>query len=258
MDLENKYGTLEIQRGLLVLLKEFDSFCLKEGIQYSVAGGTMLGTIRHKGFIPWDDDLDVILTRDNYDKLKLCIHSEGRLQFVDAEDTDLWVSRVHLLDGKKAVQDVTLDLLILDNAPENPLKDKMLWFKSLLFQGMLKTRPTTNRGSLFMRFCSVLSWIIGRPFSTHTIMRWYHKTASRYNNIITTNMAIWMDQYSALWKRYPSNMVKRTVRLPFEDITVSAFADYDTYLRIAYGDSYMIPPKESERVPLHVSIKRPS
>ena len=217
MDLENQYGTLEIQRNLLVLLKEFDSFCQQEGIQYSVSSGTLLGAVRHKGFIPWDDDLDVNITRDNYNKLKSCISQRGKLQFVDAEETQLWISRIHLLNGTDAVKDATLDLLILDNAPDNSFKDKMQLFRALLLQGMLKKKPTMDKGSLLMRLCSFVSWLIGLPFSNHTKMRWYHKIAQRYNSRHTKNKAIWMDQYKALWYRYPREIVERTIRLPFEN-----------------------------------------
>ncbi len=256
MDSENKYGTLEIQRNLLVLLKEFDSFCQKEGIQYSVSSGTLLGAIRHKGFIPWDDDLDVNITRENYNKLKQCISKGCKLQFVDAEDTQLWISRIHLLDGDVAIKDATLDLLILDNAPDNHFKDRIQLFKSLLFQGMLKKRPTTSKGSVAMRLCSVASWLCGIPFSNHTVLRWYHKNSQRYNDRLTRNKAIWMDQYKALWFRYPLEVVGRTIRIPFEDIEVSGWAEYDKYLRIAFGDNYMTPPIESERVPMHTSVKQ--
>lgn len=255
MDLENKYGTLEIQRNLLKLLYEFDSFCQKEGIQYSVSSGTLLGAVRHKGFIPWDDDLDVNITRENYNKLKQRITEGSSLQFVDAEDTQLWISRIHLLNGVDAVQDATLDLLILDNAPDDPIKDKIQLYHSLMLQGMLKKRPTINKGSGLLRLCSIASWLVGLPFSSHIKMQWYHNLAQRYNNIETKNKAIWMDQFKALWYRYPRKVVEKTIRLPFENIEVSGWAEYDNYLRIAFGNDYMTPPKESERVPLHTNIQ---
>lgn len=256
MDLENKYGTLEIQRNLLILLKEFDSFCQKEGIQYSISSGTLLGAIRHKGFIPWDDDLDVNITRDNYNKLRTSLmNNETRLQFVDAENEEFWVSRIRLLDGSDIVQDIKLDLLILDNAPDEPMKDRFLLFCSLMLQGMLKPSPVIDKGSFFLRFCSVVSWLIGVPFSKHRKLCWYHRIAQRYNNKITKNKAIWMDQYKALWYRYPNDVVEKTIRLPFEDTEVDGWAEYDKYLRIIFGENYMTPPVESERVPIHISIK---
>ena len=69
MDLENKYGTLEIQKELLLLLQEVHNFCVSNDITYSIAYGSLLGAVRHKGFIPWDDDLDIMVDRENYKKI---------------------------------------------------------------------------------------------------------------------------------------------------------------------------------------------
>ena len=61
---------LKLQKCLLFILKDFDSFCERNGLRYSITGGTLLGKIRHNGFIPWDDDFDIIMPREDYDKLK--------------------------------------------------------------------------------------------------------------------------------------------------------------------------------------------
>jgi lipopolysaccharide cholinephosphotransferase len=65
-----------IQRQILKIVEEFDAFCRKHNIEYCMGGGTLLGAVRHQGFIPWDDDFDVYMTRDNMEQLIRCWHSE--------------------------------------------------------------------------------------------------------------------------------------------------------------------------------------
>lgn len=60
MDVNNEYGTLEVQKYLLEVMKYVDTFCREHNIKYSLDAGTLLGAVRHKGFIPWDDDIDIV------------------------------------------------------------------------------------------------------------------------------------------------------------------------------------------------------
>ena len=87
MDIENKYGTLKVQQRLLQLLKTFDALCKKNNIVYSVSSGTMLGTIRHQGFIPWDDDVDITIERKYYNRLMAAVQESPTL----VSDKDLWL-----------------------------------------------------------------------------------------------------------------------------------------------------------------------
>ena len=96
MDVENKYGTLAIQMELLKLLKAFDAFCQQFGVKYTLSGGSLLGAVRHKGFIPWDDDIDCIVDRNNFNKLCDVIKDNKTLQFERWTKDTLWIGRVRL------------------------------------------------------------------------------------------------------------------------------------------------------------------
>ena len=96
MDIDNKYGTLDIQKKLMSLMKVFHKFCVENDIKYSLDWGTLLGAIRHKGFIPWDDDLDVMMDRNNYNKLLRLIKTEEKLVFDNKNILTYWIGRVRL------------------------------------------------------------------------------------------------------------------------------------------------------------------
>ena len=125
---------LDEQTGLLTLLKEFDSICKKNNITYFLEGGSLLGAVRHKGFLPWDDDIDLCITRAEFKKLLAVIDKDlpaGRelycyerypeylretVKYTNLTSTVLF--RNHILDGLAAGQHI--DLFILDPAPNDP------------------------------------------------------------------------------------------------------------------------------------------
>ena len=76
-DLVDKYGFLEIQDIILGMMVDLDRFCSDHGIDYCLMGGSALGAKRHGGFIPWDDDLDIFMTPDNYEKFRDCYYEYG-------------------------------------------------------------------------------------------------------------------------------------------------------------------------------------
>ena len=73
----SEVGMEELHKHLLILLKDFHQLCMDNDIKYSLHGGTLLGAIREKGFIPWDDDLDVTMTRPEYEKFKYFMQNNG-------------------------------------------------------------------------------------------------------------------------------------------------------------------------------------
>ena len=157
MDLENKYGTLEIQKGLLVLLGEFDDFCRKEQIEYSLDSGSLLGAVRHKGFIPWDDDLDVVMNLENYTKLVCCMLEGGANTLVIERNTkdSLWVDRIRLrVEYGDGEHKPTLDVFIFDHVPNNKYLAKLKLLTLFVLQGMMKSNLSLKKGNGFQKVCT--------------------------------------------------------------------------------------------------------
>lgn len=250
MDAENKYGTLGAQKGLLELLKEFHSFCLQNNIKYSLAYGSLLGAIRHKGFIPWDDDLDVFVDRANYDKLVRALKHSDDLQVEMDSVTSLWVDRVRRQVTSNGKYKPTLDILVLDNIPASGFKRKYKLLLILMLQGMIKPSPSFDKGSVVLKICSVATFVMGKFFPIGLKKRWYRKASQIGNSKKTSQIANYNGEYKDLTRCYPSDMMEHIIEYDFEDTKAYILEDYDMCLTTQFGD-YMIPPKESERKPNH-------
>ena len=250
MDITNQYGTLEIQHQLLDLLKSFDAFCLREGIKYSVSSGTLLGAIRHKGFIPWDDDLDIIVERADYKLLSKLLPSDD-LIIEKNEDVILWIDRVRLKNGQSVNGQLPiLDVFILDNCPDNGFvsRGKILLMK--LLQGMMKSHPQYDTYSFSYKILAFVTYCLGRSFPDKWLVGLYHRFSSIGNGKKTQYKSLYNDSFTGLSIKYPSDIMSSTTRMQFEDFEVPVMSGYDRYLTIIYGD-YMTPPQLKDRKPSH-------
>lgn len=254
MDINNEYGVLQVQKELLELLKEFDHFCIANHIEYSVIGGSLLGTIRHKGFIPWDDDLDIIVDRNNYTKLKAGL-PQGRLEIDTGTTSSLWVDRIKLKSNKSSTgYPPIIDLFILDNYPVNPIVAGLKYSIIAILQGMIKIKPNFSAYSIGTKVISFILWGLGAPFSIKFKLRLYHLVSTWGNKDCSQYKCIYNDQYYLLRQKYPASIMNTLLRLPFEDIEVYSIKNYDEYLTQIFGD-YMRLPDEEDRRPIHQDIK---
>ncbi len=252
MDWENEYGTLEIQKALLVLLKEFDAFCQEERVKYSLDSGSLLGAVRHKGFIPWDDDLDVVMDRDNYNKLISIIGNSEKLSIERITEDTLWTDRIRMkTTDYHGSYKPTLDVFIFDPVPKNKIAAKFKLLMIFMLQGMIKYHLSMKKGNIVMKMCSFVTWLIGRPFSHKTKYQWYNKVSSWGNKKKCSQGSCYNYPYSGIGLKFDSDLLVDIIRLPFEDTEVSGIKKYDHFLTTIYGD-YMTPPKVSDRIPKHL------
>lgn len=250
----------EIQQIELNILIFFDEFCRKYDIEYSLFGGTLLGAVRHKGFIPWDDDIDVCMSRPNYEKFKLKMKTElfpKHYQLLCENQKGYLYPFCKMIDTRTLVMErgvnslglygVWIDIFPLDGIPENEKKRKILFIRSSFW---IKMHYFSKCNSIFIgdkflkKIIKVPFVIISRFFGTKLCTDKILSLCKKYNYMtmkLCTHIA-WETKFFCLKKKEFENIIY----LLFENHYFQAISNWDQYLKMRYG-SYMEMPPEEER-----------
>lgn len=247
MDIENKYGALEYQQITLAMMKDIHRFLMSEGIKYSLCGGSLLGAIRESGFIPWDDDLDIMMDRENFEKfLTACGDFENYVVF-----RKLWIYRIQRKeDYTGSLTGATIDIFVVDRVPNSKIKQKYKLLALKLLQGMMKRHKDFRQYSLPKRIPVIVTYYFGRLFSDSKKFMWYDRISQVGNKESGRYVGLYDDLYSYIPKEYDGELMNHIALYVFEDSEFLITESYDNYLSVAYGE-YMTPPPEDERKPQH-------
>lgn len=266
----------EIQLAGLEILKDVDAFCRKNNIQYAIAYGTLLGAVRHKGFIPWDDDIDIIMSRENYTRFQK-EYTSDRFSFFSRETSpDCWITFGRVADltstrmagyypwhSNKVKSGVYLDIFPLDYVPDT-FHDYMKLYRSfntlLLQSWSLRTSHATPAEGMTLKHKIKIAW----KHSVHPNLRKIDPAEFCDDYISTLRLATavptqhlgqlgFADTPSSYFHK---SLLDSFVELPFEGCSFMAPAAYKEFLSIAYGNDYMQFPPEKERVPGYYRYSR--
>lgn len=250
MDVRDEYGTRAIQSELLSVLKDFHAFCMDHDIKYSLAYGSLLGAIRHKGFIPWDDDVDVVVTRENFTKLREVIVDSTLLKWEYFTKNSLWIGRIsRVTQSTYTNYPPQIDIFILDNVPDNRLLAKIKLFLIRFIQGSVKHKPNLNRFKFIMKIFAYITWLLGRILSERFKWNLFERVSKWGDKHNTMKVCCYNTIFGYLNKTYSSNVTSDYNIIPFEDTQLLIMNGYDEFLTTTYGD-YMTPP--SKKVGHHI------
>lgn len=238
-------------------LKELHEFLTSNRIPYFVIGGTLLGAIRHKGFIPWDDDIDIGIPRPEYDKLleKIMDYNKNHIDFkfhhytLDKQYPHLFLKFVsnkwELREKgfKRYKSGVYIDIFPLDGVKENSLKEYQR-IKKLVKLHTLKMIDLSYLG-IRNKGLKILT-----TFISTTLIRRKLEQRLRSNDIRDCK---WFCNYLGAWGRkevMSKTIINQSCTYNFENQIVFGPCDFDSYLKNLYGD-YMIMPPISKRKSHH-------
>ena len=254
MDKENEYGTLEMQRYLLPILVDIDKFCRANDIKYSLSDGTLLGAIRHSGFIPWDDDIDITFDRANFEKfLDLAKDLPDEYEIVH----DIWIRRISRKDNpRKSVfpPEGCIDLFVFDKVPKKVIVEKIQVLFLRLLQGMIKKTVIYEGFSIQKKLLLFGSHMLGKLFPQRLKQRWYNSVSQWGNKNPSQKIARLNGSYKGIGNaRYPATIINDYEETEFEGHKFMIMKGWDIFLSVMYGD-YMKLPEEYARKSTHDHI----
>ena len=254
----------ELQRQELAILLDVQAACNELGIEFFLGEGTLLGAVRHQGFIPWDDDVDLLMKRSEYDRfLRLAPPLLAPMYQVQHSTTvaNYWspVMKVRLVEGDPLFRQQHIEHLSPDNGPlidifpidyvPKPagvgLRLQSTYIRLLrgLLVHKLRTKPATNLRRRLLR-------VAARGVSTrwlHRQLEWAHTVHNHHERPFLATLATY---HPVARQVLPADAFADTVALVFEGHELPAPTGYDLVLTTTYGDYRTLPP-ENERGSSH-------
>lgn len=251
-----------VQKTAMEVLFMFSDFCEENGIEYSISYGTAIGAVRHKGFIPWDDDVDVCLSRTEYEKFlnkRDEKHPTGYFLEKEGPDTDSQINHAKIrkdgtvLASQAEANDgrhhgVWIDLFALDKLPRNKRKRRRMLFYAKLRIVYTRRYAYSGHGKILelvsKLMLSVPKWLQKKILSKT------EAEVTKYKNMQDDYELICLAAPEELNFVFPQNMMDEYCNIMFGGKMLRIIKNYDEILRQYYGD-YMQYPPEEERVCKH-------
>lgn len=243
----------------LEMLVEIDRICRKNGIHYSLSGGTLLGAVRHKGFIPWDDDLDVMFLHDEYERFYRACQKDldtERFFFQDYRTDPCYrwgYGKMRRLgseyikagqEGLKQKTGICVDIFDFESVPDDfPTRKRFLGEMFCIRKILYSALGMTNEERLALRIWYKVLFLIPNAF----VHRVKNALTEKYNAQDTDNVLCLTWPERGCPYGYSRSLFSEYTDLKFEGMKFMAIHGYETYLNIHYGDYMQLPPVESRK-----------
>lgn len=245
-----------LQLTMLEILKVFDKFCREHELKYSLYAGSLLGAVRHKGFIPWDDDLDVCMARAEYDRfIALWEQSppEGYILQNKENSPEFWQSfskirkdhTTFLQEDREAGKyhtGIFLDVFPIDRIPNGKLNRLLFKWNCMKYQLLTREFVPQKESSVVRSGASLILAFSPKKGRAKTRQKLLKKITKYNDRRDLETVAI--ETMASLRKPFASDMLDAYIDLPFENGEFMCFAGWDDHLRRKFGDYMQLPPVE--------------
>lgn len=257
----------KLQLKELDTLVYFKEFCDKNNLLFYLCGGCCIGSLRTGGFIPWDDDIDILMPRDDYEKLYKLWDNDKHERFkllrtdekiftgnifttiVDTETTCVKANQAHL----DIPFGIMMDIFPIDGCPKGKFKRTMQKLNAMIYSLFLAQIVPENHGGIMALGSKFLLSIVKSPKAREKKWRNAERRMSKYKIADCEYITELCEGVHSMQPEYPKEWFASAVYREFEGLQMPIPIGYDPYLKKAFGD-YMTPPPEDKQKPHHDMI----
>ena len=257
----------KLQLKELESLVYFDKFCRRNDLRYYLLGGCVIGAIRHGGFIPWDDDIDLIMPRADYQKMLklwrqqereneryLMLTTDGRRVFTgNCFATMVDTSATMIKENQKDIDvphGIVTDIFPMDGCPEGKLKRYLQYYHAMMYSLYITEVVPQNHGGVVRFFGGLLLKLVPDRKRRTRIWKKHEKKMSKYDFETHEFCTELCAGPHYMLNKYPRDAFIKAEYHEFEGLSMPLPTGYDVYLKTAFGD-YMALPPEDKQAPHH-------
>lgn len=258
---------VELKEISLKILDKVHEFCMQNGIKYYLSYGTLIGAIRHKGYIPWDDDIDIIMPRPDYDRFISTFNGcYSHLEvFAPELNPQFYMPYANVCDNRTFLDEgidshhgiemgVKIDIFPIDGVPSNDYAfnklikkiNKLRWMLWKKKQSIIETYKYRGIMCALKQF---ISSVILLPYTYSDIQKEIRLLATSYNYEESNYVDAIVFNLNGD-TRVPKKVIEDSILVEFEGRKFCAMKEYDYFLRTIYGDYMQLPPVE-KRIAKH-------
>ena len=264
--MEEMTALRKLQLAELEIYKQVADICDRHHITYYMSAGTFLGAVRHKGFIPWDDDMDMRVPRPDYERLLEALREElpepyalrhytwdksYHRYFAKVENRNVRFRRTHTVKTQET--NAWIDIFPLDGMPKNSLRARLrkirlmtvkLWMQLSVFDEIIDIKKKRSAYEKLLIFIAMHT-----PLQKHISWDRMWKRMDRALKAYPPEKSdVWMNFFSSYKFRdiMPKTVYGSGRKYPFEDTELNGPEDYDAFLKQLYGDYMQLPPEDAQ------------